>query len=172
MNGTSSVGERSGHRVVLKEIARMTDEKTTVPDDKALSVPTLEKLRDLGETVSSSDEDIRGRMVKDKDGRDLGTIEGLLVDAAGGKVRFVEVASGGFLGFGERKSLIPVEAITKITDHEVSISHTREHVAGAPPYDPDLVRINTDYVSGLYPYYGYEGGVVPLLIGYPGRQAR
>ena len=111
----------------------MTDEKTTVPDDKALSVPTVEKLRDLGETVSSSDEDIRGRMVKDKDGRDLGTIEGLLVDAAAGKVRFMEVASGGFLGFGERKSLIPVEAITKITDHEVSHQpHPRARGRGTP----------------------------------------
>ena len=148
----------------------MTDEKTTVPDDKAVSVPTLEKLRDLGETVSTSDEDIRGRMVKDKDGRDLGTIEGLLVDAAGGKVRFVEVASGGFLGFGERKSLIPVEAITKITDHEVSISHTLEHVAGAPLYDPSLVASDAHYFSDLYPYYGYQGGVVgivPSLVGYP-----
>jgi len=37
-------------------------------------------------------------MAKDKDGRDLGTIEGLLIDEAERKVRFMEVASGGFLG--------------------------------------------------------------------------
>ncbi|MGO9205224.1 MAG: PRC-barrel domain-containing protein [Candidatus Limnocylindrales bacterium] len=148
----------------------MTVEKTTVHDDDVEREPTLEKLHDLGETVSSSDEDIRGRMVKDKDGRDLGTIDGLLVDAAAGKVRYMEVASGCFLGFGERKSLIPVEAITKITEHEVSISHTLEHVAGAPPYDPSLVATDAHYFTDLYPYYGYEGGVVgvvPSLVGYP-----
>ncbi len=116
-----------------KEVARMTDEKTTVHDDDVEREPTLEKLRNLGETVSSSDEDIRGRMVKDRDGRDLGTIDGLLVDAAAGKVRFMEVASGGFLGLGERKSLIPVEAITKITDHEVSITTPSSTWPGHPP---------------------------------------
>ena len=110
----------------------MPVEHTTVPGNDADGEPTLEKLHDIGRTVSSSEEDIRGRMVKDKDGHDVGTIDGLLVDAAAGKVRFMEVASGGFLGLGETKSLIPVEAITRITEHEVSIGHTREHVAGAP----------------------------------------
>ncbi len=133
----------------------------------AAKEPTLKKLRDLGKTVSHVDEDIRGRMVKDKDGQDLGTIDGLLVDAAAEKVRFMEVASGGFLGLGATKSLIPIEAITQITDHEVHISHSREHVAGAPPYDPELAAKDADYFFGLYPYYGYSGVAVPLLVGYP-----
>lgn len=38
--------------------------------------PALTNLRDIGETVSIDDQDIRGRMVKDTDGRDLGTISG------------------------------------------------------------------------------------------------
>ncbi len=129
--------------------------------------PTLRDLRDIGKTVSIDDQDIRGRMVKDVDGRDLGTIEGLLVDAEAGRVHFMEVASGGFLGLGETKSLIPVEAITKITDDEVHISHTREHVAGAPPYDPELAAKNADYFFGLHPYYGYQTVNFPPLIGYP-----
>ncbi len=129
--------------------------------------PTLRTLRDIGETVSDDDQHIRGRMVKDLDGRDLGTIDGLLVDAEADKVRFIEVASGGFLGLGETKSLIPVEAITKITDHEVHISHTREHVAGAPPYDPELAAKGADYFFGLDPYYGYQPTVIPPLVGYP-----
>src|SRR5664280_3309647 len=132
--------------------------------------PTLKKLQDLDRTVAIPDKDIRGRMVKDRDGHDLGTIDGLLVDAVGQKVRFMEVATGGILGLGQTKSLIPVEAITRVTNDEVYISHTREHVAGAPAYDPKLVREDSTYLSGLYPYYGYEGGEggeVPVLIGYP-----
>jgi hypothetical protein len=60
----------------------MTIKKTAVHDEDAEKVPQLVRLRDTDQTVSSSDEDIRGRMAKDKDGRDLGTIEGLLIDEA------------------------------------------------------------------------------------------
>ena len=133
----------------------MTAKKTTVHGDDAEKVPTLTRLRDTDRTVSSSDEDIRGRMARDKDGHDLGTIEGLLVDDAERKVRFMEVGSGGFLGLGESKSLIPVEAITPVTPDAVYIGRTREHVAGAPRYDPDLVETRLDYFFNLYPYYGY-----------------
>jgi hypothetical protein len=133
----------------------MTVEKPTIHRDDAQKVPQLTRLRDTDRTVSSSDEDIRGRMAKDKDGHDLGTIEGLLIDEAERKVRFMEVASGGFLGLGESKSLIPVDAITRMTPDAVYIGHTREHVAGAPRYEPDLVETRLDYFFNLYPYYGY-----------------
>ena len=163
----SSLPGSSGRRIVPRKVLLMSVENTTVPGDDPERDPTLRKLQNLGRTVSSADEDIRGRMVKDKDGQDVGTIDDLLVDAAAQKVRFMEVASGGFLGLGETKSLIPVEAITRITEHDVYIGHTREHVAGAPPYDPELVKEDAGYFFGLYPYYGYQGGVVPVLMGYP-----
>jgi hypothetical protein len=133
----------------------MTTEKTTANQQGAEKVPQLVRLRDTDQTVSSSDEDIRGRMAKDKNGHDLGTIEGLLIDEAERKVRFMEVGSGGFLGLGESKSLIPVEAITRMTPDAVYIGHTREHVAGAPRYDPELVHSELEYFFNLYPYYGY-----------------
>src|SRR5664280_3405919 len=150
----------------------MKTENRAAKGGDALVNPTLRKLQDLDRTVAIPDEDIRGRMVKDKDGNDLGRIDGLLVDAVGQKVRFMEVATGGILGLGQTKSLIPVEAITRVTNDEVSISHTREHVAGAPAYDPKLVKEDSTYLSSLYPYYGYEGGrggAVPMLVGYPYR---
>ena len=133
----------------------MTVRKTAVHRDHAKKVPTLSKLRDIDRSVSSSDEDIRGRMVKDKNGQDLGRIEDLLVDDVKWKVRFIEVASGGILGFGDTKSFIPVDAITRIAADDVYISHTLEHVAGAPRYDPTLVAIDVNYLMELYPYYGY-----------------
>jgi sporulation protein YlmC with PRC-barrel domain len=141
----------------------MTVKKTAVHRDHAKKVPTLSKLRDIDRAVSSSDEDIRGRMVKDKNGQDLGRIEDLLVDDVKWKVRFMEVASGGILGFGDSKSFIPVDAITRMTADNVYISHTLEHVAGAPRYDPTLVPIDVNYLMELYPYYGYPGsfGLLP-----------
>jgi hypothetical protein len=144
----------------------MTTEKTAADQQDAETVPQLTRLRDTDQTVSSSDEDIRGRMAKDKDGRKLGTIEGLLVDEAERKVRFIEVGSGGFLGLGESKSLIPVEAITRVTPDEVYIGHTIEHVAGAPSYDPELIHTELEYFFNLFPYYGYPPsfGLSPFMV--------
>jgi hypothetical protein len=81
----------------------------------------------------------------------------------------MEVATGGFLGFGESKSFIPIDAITRMTPDEVYISHTREHVAGAPRYDPDLVPSDLHYFFNLYPYYGYPAsfGLFPQPLASP-----
>jgi hypothetical protein len=56
-----------------------------------------------------------------------------------------------------------VEAITRISDAAVYINQTRQHIAGAPPYDPDLIHeeaaegayAGAGYYGGLYRYYGY-----------------
>ncbi len=115
---------------------------------------TLSKLSDSGQTVASADEDIRGRKVKDKDGHDVGRVDDLLIDDQDRKVRFLRVEHGGILGFGAINSFIPVDAITRITPDDVFINHSREHVAGAPSYDPDL-KDELPYYGGLYGYYGY-----------------
>lgn len=115
---------------------------------------TLLKLSEIDETVANPEEDIRDRDVKDRNGQDIGKVKDLLVDQGEKRVRFLEVASGGFLGIGQETSLIPVDAITAISDDEVRIDQTRDHVAGAPEYDPALVRERDDY-GGLLDYYGY-----------------
>ena len=147
----------------------MTIDMTAAKQQDAEKFPPLTRLRDTDQTVSSSDEDIRGRMARDKDGHDLGTIEGLLVDEAERKVRFIEVGSGGFLGLGESKSLIPVEAIAQVTPDAVYIGHTLEHIAGAPRYDPKLMHTELEYFFNLYPYYGYPPsfGLFPSTVAAP-----
>jgi sporulation protein YlmC with PRC-barrel domain len=145
-------------------------------NDKA----TLYTLGDRGQTVEGSANDIRGREVQDKDGERLGKVADLLVDDRDEKVRFLVVEHGGFLGFGETKTLIPVDAITKITDNDVVIDQSRDRVASAPGYDPDLVDDRL-YHSSIYSHYGYApywgpGYVYPypsgLLGVYPGPPQR
>jgi len=63
------------------------------------------------------------------------------------------VTSGGFLGLGATKFLLPVESITRITDDAVYINQSRERVAGSPGYDPTLV--DERYVREVYSHYGY-----------------
>jgi len=115
---------------------------------------TLSKLSDTGQTVKDAADDIRGRKVKDKDGKDIGTVHDLLIDDRERKVRFLLVEHGGFLGLGRTKSFIPVDAITRITADDVLINHTRDHVAAAPGYAPDLVA-DRAYHGSIYSHYGY-----------------
>jgi sporulation protein YlmC with PRC-barrel domain len=99
---------------------------------------TLSLLRDSDLTVADPDEDIRGRTVKDKDGKEMGRIDDLLFDADVQRVRFLRVESGGFLGMGETTVFVPIDAITMITDVDVWINQSDDHVARESEYDPHL----------------------------------
>lgn len=112
----------------------------------------LVKLSDQGQTLSFDEEDIRGRRVVDRNGEELGRIQNLLVDQEHHKVRMLRIEHGGILGFGATASFVPVEAIARITDEVVYIDQTRDRVAGAPTYDPDVIAAPVVY-SDLYTYY-------------------
>jgi CBS domain-containing protein len=114
---------------------------------------TLLRLSDTQLTLADRSEDIRGRKALDMADEELGKIDDLLIDEREQKVRFLQVASGGFLGLGTTKFLLPVDAIMRITPDAVYINQTRERIAGAPRYDPELV--DERYVSDLYGHYGY-----------------
>jgi sporulation protein YlmC with PRC-barrel domain len=115
---------------------------------------TLVKLSDTNLTLADRAEDIRNRDVLDTAGDEIGEVDDLLIDEREQKVRFLQVSSGGFLGLGATKFLIPVDAITRITEDAVYISQARERLTGAPRYDPGLV--DERYLSDVYGYYGYS----------------
>jgi sporulation protein YlmC with PRC-barrel domain len=114
-------------------------------------------LRSIGDDrLQATDpaEDVRGRTVRDNTGNDIGDVDDLLVDDREHKVRFLRVAAGGFLGLGETKFLIPVDAITKVDDKAVHVDQTRDHVVTGRQYDPALM--NEPYLSDIYRHYGYD----------------
>lgn len=115
--------------------------------------PMLVKLSDSDKVLARAEEDIRGRDVHDSHGEDLGTVDDLLIDTGENKVRFLVVASGGFLGLGEHKSYIPVDAVERVGRSSVQVNLDRQRVAGAPQYDPDLGD-ESDYFQDVYGYYG------------------
>jgi hypothetical protein len=114
----------------------------------------LVRLQDTDKTIAATDSDIRGHRVLDKDGNDLGKVDALLIDEREEKVRFFEVATGGFLGIGKSKSFIPVDAITHIDDKDVHLNLLTDNVAGSPAYDPDLVE-DSVFFHDTYGYYGF-----------------
>lgn len=131
-----------------------SSDTTKSSTDSASESPLLRKLGDSGVTVEVPAEDIRGRMVKDNGGNDIGKVAELLIDEQEQRVRFLVVEAGGFLGIGETQSFIPVDAITGISGDEVRIDRSGEHVAGAPRYDPKLAVDDRGYYENLYGYYG------------------
>jgi len=127
----------------------------------------LLRLSDTEMTLSSADEDIRGRKVVDGNGEDVGEVDDLMIDDTEKKVRFIRVSSGGFLGMGATKFLIPVDAIKQIKNDTVVVSHDRKKIASSPAYDPDVV--DEKYYDNLYGYYGYRPfwGAGYMYPGYP-----
>lgn len=115
---------------------------------------TLVRLGESEHTVADPAEDIRGRDVIDRDGEDIGKVDALMIDEHDAKVRFLQVKGGGFLGIGDETVMIPVDAITRIEDDKVHVDQTRQHVAGSPPYDPELAEQRT-YWEDSAGYYGY-----------------
>jgi|SwirhisoilCB2_FD_contig_31_8136057_length_541_multi_3_in_0_out_0_1 sporulation protein YlmC with PRC-barrel domain len=114
----------------------------------------LVRLDDTDLTIADPNEDIRGHKVVDQHGEELGKVDGLLIDSGERKVRFMEVVAGGFLGIGEKTFLLPVDTVTGIQDDTVMIDRSREHVVGAPSYDPGVAQKDS-FWEETYGYYGY-----------------
>jgi sporulation protein YlmC with PRC-barrel domain len=115
---------------------------------------TLVRLADVGLELADPADDVRGRKVVDRNGDKVGKVDGLIIDEGERRVRFLEVGSGSFLGLGEKRQLVPVEAITRLDEDVVHISPERTRVAGGPVYHPDIVPERTHY-EDVYRYYDY-----------------
>lgn len=97
-------------------------------------------LLDIDDTdlmVASPEEDVRGKPVIDKEGNEVGEVDGLLIDEEECHVRFLQVGSGGILGLGKKTRLIPANAVVDVGD-AVHVDTTVSTIAGSPSYDPDL----------------------------------
>lgn len=118
--------------------------------------PDIVRLSDSGLALEDLTQDVRGMDVYDEDGDQIGTVKDLYADAEERKVRFLDVGAGGFMGLGERRFLIPVEAVSEVLreDGVVLVDQKRHKVAESPLFDADVVP-QPPYQDELYKYYGY-----------------
>ncbi len=117
--------------------------------------PDLVRLSESGLALEDLTHDVHGLDVYDEDGDRIGKVEDLYADAEERKVRFLDVSAGGFLGLGERRFLIPVEAVSEVReDGVVVVDQKRRKVAESPLFDADVVP-QPPYQDVLYKYYGY-----------------
>lgn len=115
---------------------------------------TLQSLRETEFTVADHQSDVRGRNVVDPAGEEIGKVDDLLIDDTEKKVRMLRVEHGGFLGIGADHFLVPIDAVTAVTDDAVHIDRERSRLTDVPGYDPD-VAFEPAYYDDVYGWWGY-----------------
>ena len=102
----------------------------------------------LGESEfvpAKPENDVRGKDVYDPEGQRIGGVEDLYIDLQEREVRFLEIGFGGLLGMGEKPILVPVEAVTRVTEDRVTIEPGRtEKVEGPAPFDTKVAPPRAD----------------------------
>ncbi len=122
----------------------------------------LIRLGDSDFVSANPQDDLCGKGVRDTEGQRIGSVEDLYIDRHEREVRFLEVGAGGFLGIGEKRFLVPVEAVTKVAEDWVTIEPGRtEKVKGAAPFDtkvapPPAEERRSDEAASL-PFGNAEG---------------
>ena len=109
-------------------------------------------LGDSDLVLANAGDDVRGMNVLDPNGHRIGEVDEIVVDEEERRARLLVVASGGILGLGEHKRLVPVEAVARV-DQDVRLHYTHQDVREGAEYDPELAD-PPDY-AGVYNYYGY-----------------
>ena len=114
---------------------------------------TLIKLRETDRPRDATAKALLDSDFYDGDGEKIGTVKDLYVDTEEEDVRFLDVGAGGFLGFGEKHFMVPMEAVAD-TGAVVTIEQSREKVEGSPELDTKGVPEDA-YQHEVYDYYGY-----------------
>jgi sporulation protein YlmC with PRC-barrel domain len=105
-------------------------------------VPMLVKMSDSGFGVNSRESDIRRLGVFNRNGEQIGSVEDFYVDTQEREVRFLEVGAGGFMGLGEKRFLIPVEAVINFREGGVTVSESGEEISESPPFDTKIIPLD------------------------------
>ncbi len=101
------------------------------------SMPTgSAPLDDAGLQLADAPDDLRDLVVVDPDAHRVGEIDGVVVDPADQRMRMLVVGSGGILGLGRVRRLVPVDAVLEVSDRvRIATSHRTVHLMD--PYEPE-----------------------------------
>jgi sporulation protein YlmC with PRC-barrel domain len=100
---------------------------------------------------------LEGDPVVDRNGNDVGKVEAIMLDVATGRVAYVVLSFGGFLGIGNKLFALPWSSIhVDERNKRFQVDFTKEQLERAPGFDkdhwPDLS--DTAYAQGVYQHYG------------------
>jgi osmotically-inducible protein OsmY/sporulation protein YlmC with PRC-barrel domain len=131
--------------------------KTALPPAGESTKPAEANVASYIATVERASK-LVGATVRNLADEKIGTLDELLLNMREGRVVTAVVSSGGFLGIGDEKSVVPPMALQWDADDEVvRLDATREQLTAAPRVgERDWPKQDRDYVSKLYRSFGFE----------------
>ncbi|QYD67276.1 PRC-barrel domain-containing protein [Paraburkholderia edwinii] len=100
-----------------------------------------------------------GNKVLTADGETAGKVKDIMLDIGAGRVAYIVMSSGGFLGIGDRLFAIPWNALTLDTDRACFVlSVDASRVKDAPDFDQEHWPAMADagWAASVHEYYGSE----------------
>lgn len=117
------------------------------PAERTMASPELDLL---------SGSSLIGLEVVNAEGDALGTVDDIVVDVAAGRIGYIVLAAGGFLGFGNALLVVPWAALRLDAGHRrLVIGESRERLEKAPRLDKDRWMDLRDHRFGqqVHDYY-------------------
>jgi PRC-barrel domain len=97
--------------------------------------------------------ELRQKSVFDSGVRHIGQVENLYVDDDR-DLQFVDVVTSGFLGFGKKHHLVPVEVIAEEAAGSVTLTVDQQTVEGAPTLDNPHAAPDEELQRAVREHYG------------------
>lgn len=110
-------------------------------------------------TAALSAGTLTGDPVKNPEGDDLGKVEEIMIDLESGRIIYVVVSAGGFLGLGDKFFAVPWSLLQVDTEDEaVVIDLDKETLEEAPGFDKDNWPDPSDrtWLEDVYVYYDVD----------------
>jgi sporulation protein YlmC with PRC-barrel domain len=110
--------------------------------------PSLVKLDDFEGELEEHWQDAQGLKVLDKFGDEVGSVEELYIYEDAEAVHLLKVEING------RHFLIPVDAVTSVSDEGVEVEQNKDTIMESPDYDSEDVP-DAETSRAAYEHYGY-----------------
>ena len=100
---------------------------------------------------------LAGDRVLSSDGNEVGKVKEIMLDVKGGRIAYMVMSSGGFLGIGDKLLAVPWNALTLDVDRKCFvIALNSERVRNAPGFDKGHWPSMADptWAGTVHQYYG------------------
>lgn len=99
---------------------------------------------------------LTGDTVRNRADEEIGKVEEIMIDRGSGRVAYVVLSAGGFLGLGDKFFAIPWDMVEVDTArHGVIVDIDKETVENAPGFDKDNWPDSSDlsWLNEVYEFY-------------------
>lgn len=131
-------------------------EKGNLPEDNFTGQNMGDSVKENSPVEVLTAKTITGDSVVNEKGETLGTIEDIMLNIRTGKIEYVVMSFGGFLGFGEKFFAIPFNALRLDTKNEKFVlNYSKDVFEKAPGFDKDhWPKTNSRHYEEVTTYWG------------------